>query len=328
MTILVTGSAGHLGEALMRTLRAQGQPAFGIDLKPSPFTDCVGSITDMTQVREVMQGVKTVFHAATLHKPHIATHAMRDFVDTNVTGTLTLLEAAAAAGVRSFIFTSTTSTFGSALTPATGEPAAWVTEDVAPVPKNIYGTSKLMAEQLCELFCRRGKFPVVILRTSRFFPEEDDNPDISSNFHVANAQANELAYRRLDIEDAVSAHLAAAANAPTIGFGRYIVSATSPFSQGDLAALRSDAAGVLSRLFPNYEKLFEARGWQFFSKIDRIYVNDRARRELGWSPRIDFAHVLGCLEENLDFRSQMALDVGCKGYHDTRFEEGPYPVLA
>ena len=44
MTILVTGSAGHLGEAMMRTLRDQRRPALGVDLKPSPFTERVGSI--------------------------------------------------------------------------------------------------------------------------------------------------------------------------------------------------------------------------------------------------------------------------------------------
>ena len=61
---------------------------------------------------------------------------------------LVLLEAAAAAGVTSFVFTSTTSAFGSQLRPEAGQPAVWVTEDLPPVPKNIYGTTKLMAEHL------------------------------------------------------------------------------------------------------------------------------------------------------------------------------------
>ena len=46
MTLLVTGSAGHLGEALMRQLRAAGRDAIGIDIKPSAFTDHVGTIVD------------------------------------------------------------------------------------------------------------------------------------------------------------------------------------------------------------------------------------------------------------------------------------------
>src|SRR5579863_9474632 len=132
MTILVTGSAGHLGEALMRRLRADGCRAIGLDLTPSPYTDVVGSITDPPLLAEAMAGVSGVFHTATLHKPHAATHSRQAFVDTNVGGTLALLEAAKAAGASAFVYTSTTSAFGSALTPAVGEPAAWIDESVAP----------------------------------------------------------------------------------------------------------------------------------------------------------------------------------------------------
>src|SRR5260221_4782651 len=174
MTVLVTGSAGHLGEALMRTFRRMQKPARGLDLKPSPFTDLVGSIADRAFVGRSMAGVRAVIHAATLHKPHVATHSRQDFVDTNVTGTLNLLEEAAAAGVGAFVFTSTTSAFGSALTPPGGAPAAWVTEDLAPIPRNIYGTTKVAAEDLCELFHRDHGLACLILRTSRVFPEEDD----------------------------------------------------------------------------------------------------------------------------------------------------------
>src|SRR5207249_6776212 len=109
-----------------------------LDRTPSPFTSGVGSIGDRGCVRQCVRGVDAVIHAATLHKPHVATHARQDFVDTNVTGTLNLLEEAAAAGVGAFVFTSTTSVFGRALTPPPGAPAAWVTEDVRPIPRNIY----------------------------------------------------------------------------------------------------------------------------------------------------------------------------------------------
>ncbi len=315
MTIVVTGSAGHLGEALMRTLRTEGRPALGLDLKPSPFTDRVGSICDPTFVAECLDGARAVLHCATLHKPHVATHSNRDFLKANVSGTLVLLEAAQAAGLEAFVFTSTTSVFGSALTPAAGEPAAWITERVTPIPKNIYGATKQAAETLCELFAHQRGLPVVVLRTARFFPEADDDPRVSAAYELANVQANELLNRRVDIEDVVSAHRCAVERAPKLGFARYIVSATTPFSPADASLLRQDAAAATRRLFADCDTIYAARGWRLFPRIDRVYDNRAARAELGWRPRHDFRHALDCLAEGRDFRSALAIAVGAKGYH-------------
>jgi nucleoside-diphosphate-sugar epimerase len=273
-----------------------------------------------------MEGIDAVLHAATLHKPHIATHSRHDFVDTNVTGTLNLLEEAVAAGVGKFVFTSTTSTFGSALTPPPGAPAAWITEEVKPVPRNIYGVTKTAAEDLCELFHREHGLPCLILRTSRFFPEEDDNPQLRNAYADDNLKANEYLYRRVDLEDVVSAHLLALERAEAIGFGRYIVSATTPLRPEDLPELRVDAPGVVARRVPGYEAVYDRQGWRMFPAIDRVYVNDRARRDLGWHPRYDFRYVLDSLRAGEDPRSPLARAVGSKGYHARTFSEGPYPV--
>lgn len=137
MKVLVTGSAGHLGEAVVRTLKDMKHEVIGVDIRASPFTTEVCSIIDRPCVKECISGVDAIFHTAALHKPHVVTHSRRDFIDTNVTGTLNLLEEAIAAGVKSFVLTSTTSVFGDALAPPPGAPATWVTEDVTPVPKNI-----------------------------------------------------------------------------------------------------------------------------------------------------------------------------------------------
>ena len=274
-----------------------------------------------------MEGVDAVLHTATLHKPHVATHTRQEFVDTNITGTLNLLEEAAARGVGSFVFTSTTSAFGRALTPSPGAPAAWVTEEVTPVPRNIYGVTKTAAEDLCELFHRNHGLACLVLRTSRFFPEEDDNAATRQAYADENAKANEYLYRRVELEDVVGAHLLALEKAPTIGFGRYIVSATTPFTPDDQAGLRENAPLVVSRLFPGYEEEYERRGWRMFPSIDRVYVNERARRELGWQPRYDFAYVLERLRAGDDPRSPISRAVGSKGYHPHAFEEGPYPVF-
>jgi UDP-glucose 4-epimerase len=315
MKILVTGSAGHLGEALMRSLAGTAHQGVGIDRLVSPFTQHVGSIADRSFVRRCMHGVDAVLHTATLHKPHVDSHSRQDFVDTNISGTLNLLEEAAAADVGAFVFTSTTSTFGLALTPPPDAPAVWVTEALRPVAKNIYGVTKLAAEDLCELFRRQHGLPCIVLRTSRFFPESDDQPDIRERYEDANAQVNELLYRRVDIEDVVDVHLLAVERAPAIGFARYIVSATTPLGRDDLPALRSDLPAVVARHVPGFEAEYKRRGWTMFPQIDRVYVNDKAREELGWRPRHDFASAIARLRDGADHRSPLAQRIGFKGYH-------------
>jgi UDP-glucose 4-epimerase len=326
MRILVTGSAGHLGEALMRSLPGAGHDPIGADLKASPFTHHVGSIADRNFVHRCMGGVEAIVHAATLHKPHVATHARQAFVDTNITGTLHLLEEARAAGVRAFVFTSTTSAFGRALEPQPGMAAAWITEDVVPVPRNIYGVTKVAAESLCELFHHKCGLACLILRTSRFFPEPDDRRETREAYADPNVKANEFLYRRADIEDIVRAHLLALDRAPAIGFGRYIVSATTPFTPDDLAELRIDAPAVVARRVPRYAEVYASRGWRMFPAIDRVYVNERARHELGWQPRYDFARILELAASGEALGSPLAQTVGSKGYHAETFAEGPYPV--
>jgi UDP-glucose 4-epimerase len=308
----------------MRVLPTDGHEPVGLDILDSPYTSVIGSIADRGCVRRSMAGVDAVIHAATLHKPHVGTHGRQEFVDTNMTGTLNLLEEAVAAGVSRFVFTSTTSAFGRALAPPEGAPTAWITEDVAPVPRNVYGVTKSAAEDVCELVHRDHGLPCLILRTSRFFPEADDRADMRAAYEDANLKLNELLYRRVDLEDVVSAHRLALERAPEIGFGRYIISATTPFERGDLGELRADAPAVVRRLFPEFEATYEERGWRMLPSIERVYVNARAREELGWEPRWDFRRALELVSAGEDARSALALAVGAKGYHEQ--STGPYTV--
>ena len=142
-----------------------------------------------------------------------------DFVETNVTGTLNLLEEAVNANVSRFIFTSTTNAFGRALTPA-------------------------------------------------------------------------------------------------LGWGRCIVSATTPFTPANMQSIGTDLPTALARLFPDFEDAYEGRGWRMFPAVERTYVNERARTELGFSPRYDFRHALDGLANGEDPRSALARSIGAKGYHE------------
>lgn len=326
MRVTVTGSAGHLGEALVRKFRGDGIEVRGLDLLESPFTTHVGSLVDADFVLHSTRGCDAIIHTATLHKPHVATHPKRAFVDTNVHGTLNVLEAAVENRVSATVFTSTTSAFGSVMSPAPGEPAVWVTEELHSVPKNIYGVTKTAAEDLCELFHRTKGLPVIVLRTSRFFPEADDRPQIREAYDDFNLKANEFLNRRLDIADAVDAHVLAMERAQEIGFARYVISATTPFTMDHLPRISRDAPAVVGELFPEFEGLYQELGWRMFPAIGRVYVNQKARDELGWQPRFDFGTVLDCLGRDEDFLSPISRTIGCKGYHSEVFSHGPYPV--
>jgi len=310
----------------MRVLADEGISARGADILPSSFTQYVGSLVDPQFTQSIMHNVTGVLHTATLHKPHVATHDRQAFVDTNITGTLNLLEAAESAGVRRFIYTSTTSAFGDSLKPEPGAAAIWVREELVARHKNIYGVTKTAAENLCELFSRKFNVPTLVLRTSRFFPEEDDDRTQRQKFSDDNLKVNELLHRRADIYDIVKAHLAALEHVEKIGFQRLIVSATPPFNEYDAAALGSDVSTILKLYVPEFEAVYAARQWQMYSTISRVYDNTSARNLLDWEPKFTFAEVIQRLTQGKDYRSAIALSVGSKGYHSTSFESESEPT--
>lgn len=324
MRVLVTGSSGHLGEALVRTLRSRGADVVSLDSRPSQYTNVVGSVSDPALMGEVMAGVEVVFHMAAHHKPQIAFLPRQAFLDTNVIGTQTVLEAAVTANVRAFVMTSSTTVFGDALIPPAGQPAAWIDESVTPVPKNIYGVTKASAEDLCQLAHRNDGLACVVLRASRFFVEGDDMPDLYDGRSEDNIKANEYACRRVALEDVVDAHLKAAQRAPHLGFGRYVVSATTPFTREDMAQLRTDAASVFARRVPLAAAVWKERGWRFPDTLDRVYINARARHDLGWRPQLDLNAIAARLATGESVHTPLAQLVGSKEYANSQYHRGVF----
>jgi len=307
MRILVTGSSGWLGQTLVPRLRRDGHHVVGLDPVASQTTDIVGSVGDRALVRAAMRdfAVDAVVHAGALHQPNLVTHRNSDFVAVNIDGTLNLLEESVSPGskVDRFVFTSTTSLMISQEI-RTGLPrragrAVWITEDMTPLlPRNIYGVTKLSAEHLCRLFHLRHALPIVVLRTSRFFPEEDDMAHTLAQ-SGPNTKANELLYRRLTVEDAAESHVAALARAPELGFDTFIISAKTPFAPDDCEELIADAPAVVRRYFPSYPDIYARLRWTMFASIDRVYDAGRAATRLGFVCRTGFAEMLEELRTRL-----------------------------
>jgi nucleoside-diphosphate-sugar epimerase len=309
MRILLTGSSGWLGRFLAPRLRRDGHEVAGLDVAPGADTDIIGSVADAALVDRTFaeRGIEAVIHAGALHKPDIARYPEQAFIHVNVTGTLNLLRSAAKAGNDRFLFTSTTSLMISASVHAGKAGGAtrafWLDEDFAPLePRNIYGITKLAAEHLCRLFHREHGLPVMVLRTGRFFPEDDDMAH-RIDADGPNTKANEFLNRRLTVEDAAEAHVAALEAAPRLGFETFILSAPPPFAEADCEELIRDAPSVVARYFPEAAGLYARKGWTLPAHIGRIYDPSRAERLLGFRCRTDFAAILRALaaDEQLPF---------------------------
>src|SRR5882757_938837 len=303
MNILVTGSSGWLGQTLVPRLARGGHKVVGLDPDPGSTTTIVGSVVDRALVHRIIRehGIEAIVHAAARHKPHIETHDNSEFVAVNVQGTLNLLEEAVAEGskVDRFVFTSTTSLMISQKIrdgrAGGAQEAIWIDETLSPLePRNIYGVTKRAAEEMCRLFNHLHGLPIVILRTARFFPEEDDMAHAITQ-SGENTKANEFLFRRLSVEDAAEAHLVALQKAPEIGFDTFIVSALTPFLPRDCRDLIADAPAVVARYFPDYRAKYDKRGWTMFGSIDRVYDAGKAKRKLGFVCRTGFNEILDSL---------------------------------
>ena len=299
MRVLLTGSSGWLGRFLAPRLRAAGHVPIGLDVAPGADTHVVGSVADRAVVERALSnhGIEAVVHAGALHKPDIARHPGRAFIDANVTGTLNLLEAAVAAGHDRFVFTSTTSLMVSQdIRQETGSAAVWLDESLGPLaPRNIYGVTKLAAEGLCRLHFLENGLNCVVLRTGRFFPEEDDTQRELSG---RNLKANEFLNRRLTVEDAADAHVVALDRAPALGFETFVLSAPTPFVRSEAEALKRAAVDVIARHFPDAPALYAQHGWLLPTSIGRVYDASRIERVLGFRCATDFGRVLDALRTN------------------------------
>lgn len=267
MNIFITGTAGLIGSAVAALLRG-AHAVTGVDRRAGSQTDLIRDVREPAD----LSGFDAVVHVAALHAPHVGIASDADFRSVNVDSTARLLDAALAAGVSRFVFTSTTSVYGHALEPAGGR-AAWIDEQVEPQPLDIYDETKLAAEALV----RAAGLPGAILRMSRCFPEPLR--------HMACYRL----HRGIDRRDVARAHALAleAATPPDA----YVISAEPPFVEADREALVADPASALRRRAPELAERFERRGWPLAS-MGRVYAPRKAAACLGFTARYGAASVL------------------------------------
>ncbi|MEV7601844.1 NAD(P)-dependent oxidoreductase [Kitasatospora sp. NPDC089797] len=266
---MVTGSAGLVGSAIVRRLRAAGRTVVGVDRRPSAETSVVADLRDDgAWWRRALDGVGAVVHTAALHAPHVGVRPDAEFHEVNVGATRNLLEAAAAAGVHRLVYTSSTSVYGHALEP-TGA-AVWVTEELACRPRDVYDETKLAAERLVLGEGAEKGMSAVCLRIARCFPEP---PEVEARHRL---------YRGVDLADVAEAHLLAVEGDAA---GVLNIAGPYPWSEQDLGQLRYEPAGLITARLPEVTAGFGRRGWALPASIDRVYVSARAGEALGYRPR-------------------------------------------
>jgi nucleoside-diphosphate-sugar epimerase len=237
------------------------------------MTTTTVDIRDTTRLAALCRGIDAVVHTAALHVPDLASHGAAEFQSVNVDATRRLLEACGEAGVRRFVYTSTTSLYGDSLLPTDGR-AVWVTEALPARPRDVYDQTKLAAEEACRAATAAG-LACVGLRISRCFPED---PRLVAIYRL---------YRGVDAQDVAQAHeLALTADLPA--FEIFNISARPPFQAADCRALFADAGSLLADRFPWMRAEFARRGWLLPQSIDRVYVVDKAIERLGYRPVHDF----------------------------------------
>lgn len=278
MRILVTGSSGKLGSATVRNLRSAGHEVTGIDLLASDTTDHILDVQQAGAVTKFTSGYEAIIHTAALHGRHMdLNYSRQSFIDTNITGTLNLLNACVKNRIKRFLFISTTSIYGNAL--VDGEKAVWVTEELTVQPRDIYDITKQACEELCRDFFEKEQLMTSVYRVGRFLPEPD------------NLMLNHRLYRGLDERDGAEA-LRIGVETNFTSFQIFNISSGSPFEIEDLTELKFDPLNVIARRIPKAIEIYRQKGWSFPASIDRVYRSDKAIQLLGYNPQYTFEFLL------------------------------------
>ncbi|NOY82924.1 MAG: NAD(P)-dependent oxidoreductase [Kiritimatiellaeota bacterium] len=287
--VLVTGASGHLGSRVANELAERGYAVTALDMVPPPDTvracvrrAVVGSLADPDIATEAVRDIEAIVHCAALH-PWKA-YSDDQYLDANVKGAWHLYRAAAAAGVRRVVLTSSIAAPGMHGIP----PSAWPVPETAEFPiVDLYGFTKHAQEDLAKCFANSAGTRTIALRPPPFMPR----PELETGFSLTACFAL--------VEDIAGAHVAAlevllGARAPEpdhgpADFEAVNVTNSLPYTPEDAAMIGPDGdmRPLVRKYWPAAADWLEARGYRRAGPLI-VYDLHKARQLLKWTPKYNF----------------------------------------
>jgi nucleoside-diphosphate-sugar epimerase len=295
MRIVITGAAGTLGSVTIPRLVERGHDVIGLDVRRGS-ADCAWTIADVRDAEAVFsatQRADLIVHAAAFHGVHLAERSRREFYELNVTGTFNVWEAAVAHGALGLLFSSTMGVYGETRRPVTQRDVAFLDEELALLPGDVYGWTKLVGEELCRFHARVNGVPSIALRFGMFVPE----PFFRYGIRLLYGGVHED-----DVADAVVAAVDRLGRGGS-GFEALNVESPLPFAPDDAAPLRDDPLSVLERHWPGASDLLRSRGVSRLQPVTEVFRVGRLEEALGLRPSHDFGAWLRELEHRPDERA-------------------------
>lgn len=296
-TVLVTGADGFIGSHLVELLVRSGVTVRAFSLYNSfgswgwldrvapevkgQFEVFSGDIRDPNGVATSMRGVDVVLHLAALIAIPYSYHSPDTYIDTNIKGTLNVLQAARNLDVSKVVHTSTSEVYGTArFVP--------ITEEHPLVGQSPYSASKIGADQLALSFYRSFGTPVSVIRPfNTFGPRQSTRAVIPTIITQLAAGSRSIRLGKLTptrdftfVTDTARAFVAMAESPNVLG---EVVNFGSGFevSIEDTARMIAAAMGVEVELVSE-----EQRMRPDLSEVDRLWAGiDKARRLTDWQPQ-------------------------------------------
>lgn len=292
MNVLITGAGGNLGRVLAPALQDHGHTPVLMDFRPleTPFRFIQGDATSKADVYRAAEGMDVIVHGAALHGVHLGNHSRDEFWKLNVEGTSHVYEAAREHGIGQVLLCSTMGVYGeSVMVPE--DSFAVVTEDLPTRPRDFYGLTKTLAEELARFYAREHGIRTISYRLGMFVPEDF----LRYGFRLLKGGVDER-----DVAQAFLLGL----NNDTISYDAFNIMAEVPFSQDQLPHWRENPRALLEAQFPGVSDLVAQRG----AKIDELlalwghvyWSVEKAKAQLGYQPRYNFTEFCSALRQGHD----------------------------